>query len=1191
MVTAPLYQQPEPEESRSRQSENINNGKGNGNDDEGDEDFYFGDRPPSTIDCTRPILATTSSSNSSASIYMTPPLEPLNASQRNASSSIPPSTPNQRDVDILPAASIPIHINTDAIVSTNDYDDDDSTIFSPSTPATHDDSDNIHGNDYSSGSSWPTITPSLSEINAVEGRTHVYQSSTIDGDMIGAMSLSISDPQREPLQLSGRDNIKNITDDDDKNTIGIDDSNDCDTTDKQSNITNDLSEQTKRQLARQKSTHSFYTPALALLSSQTKTPKLSLLRNTSRSSSLYSSQFYPALLSRLAQELHRRLHVRFLVKDDIEYPHAFTGKEAVECLLQLLRTNDRNLGLLVGRALDHQHFFHDVTYEHHLRDSRDKIYQFKHQPNYALQQDLATTTNVDISSSRRRNMDRSGLSKKDLPNGIFTLLTNCYSPTCSRDQGCYSVHCPRKGKLVKRSISQSSLQEKEENRSLWIYSVPKAVVDATSKEEIKRQECIYELIYTEADFVRDLQYVHNFWVKPLITQDIIPDKRRENFVQEVFWNMADIEKVNHALSQALLSLQKKQHVVKSIGDLLSVHVSHFDPFVAYGAHQIIGKFKFELEKKRNPVFAQFVQNTERLPESRRLELNGYLTKPITRLGKYNLLLKEILKRTPKDSPDFEAIPQVMETLTSYMVRVNAETGKCENIFNLQQIEERLSFKSPADHVDLSLRDPRRQMVLQGRMKRKGNTSSEASDLQVFLFDHYLVFAKIRYFDHLEYYKVYRKPIPLDLLSISSSATNLRAKRASTLLAYNRASISNSNSHSSLPRASTPENLLVNKSNASSSIIFYHHGRKGSPPMTLYAPTATSRKTWMEKITQQQSIVSNKRAVYTVWNLIERQFLTSNKVYDSILINNTKSTSDDSNLIDDDSDTKHTLLIGTDTGVYIRTDSSTNDDDDGQWDQQQTTAKRVIALDRITQIELMEDSQLLVLADKTLWTFPLADILDASSSDKPLLMKKGRMISTNTAFFHVGECMNKTMVCISKPNTLATTTIRVLEPIATDDNKKTKTGFSIRRLVRNGPVGLRPYKDLYLPSEASSISLLKTKMCISCPKEIGVVDMKSFGVQALLDPADEELDFVFSRQDIRPITIFRVQFAEYLVCYNDFGFFVDQRGRWIRSSHIMEWEGEPDTFALSYPYILAFEPEFIEVRNIISVSPKSFIYKQ
>lgn len=46
--------------------------------------------------------------------------------------------------------------------------------------------------------------------------------------------------------------------------------------------------------------------------------------------------------------------------------------------------------------------------------------------------------------------------------------------------------------------------------------------------------------------------------------------------------------------------------------------------------------------------------------------------------------------------------------------------------------------------------------MKGRMKRKGNSSSEASDLQVFLFDHYLVLAKIKYEDHLEKYKAYRR---------------------------------------------------------------------------------------------------------------------------------------------------------------------------------------------------------------------------------------------------------------------------------------------------------------------------------------------------------------------------------------------------------------------------------------------------
>ena len=34
---------------------------------------------------------------------------------------------------------------------------------------------------------------------------------------------------------------------------------------------------------------------------------------------------------------------------------------------------------------------------------------------------------------------------------------------------------------------------------------------------------------------------------------------------------------------------------------------HFSPFVAYGAHQMYGKYEFEKEKANNPAFAAFVE--------------------------------------------------------------------------------------------------------------------------------------------------------------------------------------------------------------------------------------------------------------------------------------------------------------------------------------------------------------------------------------------------------------------------------------------------------------------------------------------------------------------------------------------------------------------------------------------------------
>lgn len=43
----------------------------------------------------------------------------------------------------------------------------------------------------------------------------------------------------------------------------------------------------------------------------------------------------------------------------------------------IIKTTDRNLALLLGRALDAQKFFHDVTYDHRLRDSGNELYQFR----------------------------------------------------------------------------------------------------------------------------------------------------------------------------------------------------------------------------------------------------------------------------------------------------------------------------------------------------------------------------------------------------------------------------------------------------------------------------------------------------------------------------------------------------------------------------------------------------------------------------------------------------------------------------------------------------------------------------------------------------------------------------------------------------------------------------------------------
>jgi len=104
------------------------------------------------------------------------------------------------------------------------------------------------------------------------------------------------------------------------------------------------------------------------------------------------------------------------------------------------------------------------------------------------------------------------------------------------------------------------------------------------------------------------------------------------------------------------------------------------------------------------------------------------------------------------------------------------------------------------------------------------------------------------------------------------------------------------------------------------------------------------------------------------------------------------------------------------------------------------------------------------------------------------------------------------------------------------------------------------------------------MCVGCSRGFEIVDLESLETQGLLDPDDETLDFVRRRENLRPMALYRIQ-NEFLLCYDEFAFYVNKSGRRARNEFMVHWEGMPTGFALHEPYILAFEPNFVEIRNI------------
>ncbi len=455
---------------------------------------------------------------------------------------------------------------------------------------------------------------------------------------------------------------------------------------------------------------------------------------------------YPALLSRVAECFRQKIVTGDRTKNELTYKNAFSGAEAVDVLSYIIRTTDRNLALLLGRALDAQKFFHDVTYEHRLRDSTYEMYQFRE----TMTEEVEEKAAVD---------------------GVFVLLSECYSPTCTRDQLCYSIACPRRLEQVSRLNLKMGPGLKAEGpavvddadqtdeQKLWINSVPKEVADSIGDREKKRQEVISEICYTERDFVKDLEYLRDFWIYPLRGKingmSPIPPQRREKVVRNIFTNIIDspsIHGVSSRFARAITERQQKTPVVRNVGDIFLEFVPQFEPFIFYGSKQLEGKFEFENERSLNKDFARFVDEVERRRESRKLELNGYLTKPTTRLARYPLLLENVLKYTEPDNPDKEDIPKVLTMIRELLSRVNAESGKAENRFNLRRLHEQLRFR-PNEKVDLKLTDEGRELVFKSQFKK---SPTENPDITAFLFDHAVLLVRIKQVGKTEEVKAYRR---------------------------------------------------------------------------------------------------------------------------------------------------------------------------------------------------------------------------------------------------------------------------------------------------------------------------------------------------------------------------------------------------------------------------------------------------
>ncbi|KAJ1657937.1 RHO1 GDP-GTP exchange protein 2 [Dispira simplex] len=899
---------------------------------------------------------------------------------------------------------------------------------------------------------------------------------------------------------------------------------------------------------------------------------------------------YPALLSRVSDAFRLLVPLRTHIRGTTEYPVCFTGIEAVDVISAIIHATDRNLALLYGRAMDAHGFFHHVEYTARLRDSSDELYMFHEL--IPLSRQIASPgddddTHSDITLFAPTEVPSRTESTSYLPTGVFTPLADCYSPTCSVDRICYSITCPRSLEQRARArmsanpeVSQTlalAVAESDAKNRFWAMSVPKHVVDSVSKKEHKRQEAIFELIITESDYVRDIEVMNECYIKPIRHRDLIAEDKRDKFIFAIFYNVMDLYKLNKQLRDDLLRRQSVNYVVSQVGDVLKYHVNQFIPYLKYGAYQTLAQHFLEVEIHRNKRLEQFLEKQRSLPETRRLPIKSFLTRPTARLARYPLLIKAILKSTPENHPDQKTLKEAEAYIEKLLKEIDVKTGEAQNKVDLGKLSEQLQCK-PSDLNDLNLLQDGRRLLRHGALKRRSNV--DTGELTCYLLDHMFLMAKRKKTREGEppEFKIFKRPIPLELLTVTIPDDPMDSHAAGLVNAPNPPSVTgaisrNSGGGGSGSGLSKPLGIAnsmfsstthlpnhplqraggvgaADNNNAASArvgfpIILTHLGRRGSS-QTLYANTAMERQDWLDNILKQRDIKARQNMKFELVPLATRTFPLYEKVNTSVTF-----------------DHNRRVAIGTDHGIYI----GLNNDPD-------SFEKLPLPQDKVHQIDILEEYNIFfILADKdrNLWAYPLEALNPTLAVNA-----KGRKVHSHVTFFKAGLCLNRVLVCSVRSGPISTS-IKSDEPVAPNQIPRNK---SLGRLFpRGGHEILRPFRELYIPSETYSLHLFKALIIVGCQKGFEIVDPVSGDTQELLDPKDDSLNFVRKRENIRPTAIFKLQCGDFLLCYDEIAFYVNKNGQRARPHWVIHWEGEPTSFSLWYPYILAFSPNFIEVRHV------------
>ncbi|XP_071332744.1 faciogenital dysplasia isoform X2 [Trachinotus anak] len=238
-----------------------------------------------------------------------------------------------------------------------------------------------------------------------------------------------------------------------------------------------------------------------------------------------------------------------------------------------------------------------------------------------------------------------------------------------------------------------------------------------------------ELLHTEEAYVKRLNLLDQVFCTKL-TEAGIP----QDVITGIFSNISSI----YCFHDKFLLPELKTRITGEwktnprIGDILQ----KLAPFMKmYGEY--VKNFDRAMDlvntwTQRSSQFKSVVQNIQKQDVCGNLTLQHHMLEPVQRIPRYELLLKDYLKKLPDDALDRKDAEKALELISTAANHSNAAIRKMEKMNKLLEVYERLGGEE-------DIVNPANELIKEGHIKKMSAKNGTAQDRYLYLFNNMVLY--------------------------------------------------------------------------------------------------------------------------------------------------------------------------------------------------------------------------------------------------------------------------------------------------------------------------------------------------------------------------------------------------------------------------------------------------------------------